>query len=141
MKDLYNNIEVTSILDPVVVTATAVHTDIDLSGFNSACLLISVGTDAGSGLSGSNYWTFTLEDSDDGTTYAAVTTADMLDLTVTTGGVVAVIDATTEDNVLIKLGYVGEKRYLQLTYTETGTCSTPMSIVLVKGHPSNSPVA
>ena len=142
MKDLYNNIEVVSLLDPVVVTATATITDIDLAGFNSACLLISIGLDAGTGLSATDYWTFTLKDSADGTTYANVETADMLDLTVSSG-VVLTVDATTEDNTLYKLGYVGGKRYLELTYTETttGSNSTPMSIVLVKGHPLDSPVA
>jgi len=142
MKDLYNNIEVVSVLDPIVVSATATHTDIDLAGFNSACLLISIGLDAGTGLSATDYWTFTLKDSPDGTTYTNVETADMLDLTVTSG-VVLVVDATTEDNAIYKLGYVGGKRYLELTYTETttGSNATPMSIVLVKGNPENSPVA
>lgn len=140
MKDLYDNIETVSVLSPVVVTATATHTDIDLAGFNSACLLIDIGTDAGSGLGESNYWVFTLQDSDDGTTYANVETADMTDLTVTSG-VVLTVNTTDEDNTLYKLGYVGGKRYLQLVYTATGTCSTVMSIVLVKGHPLDAPVA
>lgn len=140
MKDLYNNIEVSAILAPVVVSATAVHTDIDIAGFNSACLLIDTGADAGTGLSASHKLVFTMDHSDDGTTYTAVTTDDMLDLTVTSG-VVLTIDSTDEDNTLYKLGYVGGKRYLQLTYTETGTVSMPMSITLVKGHPEISPVA
>ena len=45
MKDLYNNIEVTSVLDPIAVTATATYTDIDLQGFNSACLIVNCGLD------------------------------------------------------------------------------------------------
>lgn len=140
MKDLYNNIEVSAILAPVVVSATATHTDIDLAGFNSACLLIDTGVDAGSGLSASHKLVFTLNHSDDGTTYSAVTTADMLDLTVTSG-VVLTIDSTDEDATLYKLGYVGGKRYLELTYTETGTVSMPMSITLIKGNPEVAPVA
>jgi len=140
MKDLYNNIEVVSLLDPVVVSATATITDIDLAGFNSACLLIAAGLDAGSGLGASHKLVFTLGHSDDGTTYTAVTTDDMLDLTVTSG-IVLTIDDTAEDNTLYKLGYVGGKRYLELVYTETGTVSMPMSITLVKGHPLDAPVA
>lgn len=141
MKDLYNNIEAVSVLHPVVVSATATpQADIDLAGFNSCVILIDIGVDAGSGLGGSNKLVFTLQDSDDGTTYANVETADMLDLTVA-DGVVLTIDSTDEDNTLYKLGYVGGKRYLQLTYTETGTVSVPMSIILVKGHPLDAPVA
>jgi len=139
MKDLYNNIKAVSVLDPIAVTATAEHTDIDLQGFNSACLLIHAGLDAGTGLSASHKFTFTLAHSDDGTTYTAVTTNDMLDLTVTSG-VVITIDATTEDNILYKLGYVGGKRYLQLTNTVTGTVTMPISIIVVKGDPEVSPV-
>ena len=81
-----------------------------------------------------------MDHSDDGTTYTAVTTADMLDLTVSSG-VVLTIDSTDEDNTLYKLGYIGGKRYLQLTYTETGVVSMPMSIVVVKGNPLDAPVA
>lgn len=128
MKDLYNNIEITTVLDPVVWSATATYTDIDLAGFNSACLVIHLGTDAGSGLSAENKIVFTLGHSDDGTTYTAVTTADMLDLTVTSG-IVLTVDATTEDNLVYKIGYVGGKRYLELVATETGTVSCPRQLL------------
>lgn len=139
MKDLYNKISAVSILDPIAVTATAAFTDIDLQGFDSASLLIHSGLDAGTGLSASHKFVFTLDHSDDGTTYTAVTTNDMLDLTVTSG-VVLTIDATTEDNTLYKLGYVGGKRYLQLTNTVTGTVDMPISIIVIKGDPEVAPV-
>ena len=140
MKDLYNNIEAVSVLNPIAISATAVHTDIDLAGFNSCVILIDTGADAGTGLSASHKLVFTMDHSDDGTTYTAVTTADMLDLTVSSG-VVLTIDSTDKDNTLYKLGYIGGKRYLQLTYTETGVVSMPMSIIVVKGHPLDAPVA
>ena len=142
MNDLYNKIEVTSLLAPVAVSATGTITDIDLQGFNSACIIIHLGADSGTGLSGTDYWTFTLKDSPDGTTYTNVETADMLDLTVTSGAVLTV-DSTDEDNTLYKIGYVGGKRYLELAYTETttGSNNTLMSIELIKGDPENAPVA
>lgn len=140
MKDLYNNLEVVSVLDPIVVSATATYTDIDLQGFNSALILVSLGLDAGTGLGASHKLVFTLQDSDDGTTYADVETADMVDLTVASG-VVITVDAVGEDNSVYKLGYVGGRRYLQLVCTETGTVSCPMTVILVKGDPQDSPVA
>jgi len=140
MKDLYNKVAAVSVLDPIAITATAVHTDVDLQGFNSACLLIQTGIDAGTGLGASHKFVFTMDHSDDGTTYTAVTTADMLDLTVTSG-VVLTIDSTDEDNTLYKLGYIGGKRYLQLTYTITGTVTMPIGIIVLKGNPENAPVA
>lgn len=138
MKDLHNNIDIVSVLDPVVVDKTATYTDIDLAGFNSAELFIWLGTDAGSGLSDSNKLTFTLYDSNDGTNYAVVETADMLGVTVT-DGVILTVDSTDEDNTLYHYGYVGGKRYLQLVVTETGTVSCPMAIGVVKGHPLDAP--
>ena len=138
MKDLYNNIEVVSVLDPISVTDTATYSDIDLAGFNSACLLISVGL--GANFDNNNKWVFTLKHGDDGTTYANVETDDMLDLTVASG-VVLTIDAATKDNTLYKIGYVGGKRYLELTCTVTGNIEAPLSIVLIKGDPEIAPVA
>ena len=138
MKDLHNNIDIVSVLDPVVVDKTATYTDIDLAGFNSAELFIWLGTDAGSGLSDSNKLTFTLYDSNDGETYAVVETADMLGVTVSSG-VILTVDDTDEDNTLYHYGYVGGKRYLQLVVTETGTVSCPMAIGVVKGHPLDAP--
>lgn len=139
MKDLYNNVEAESLLDPIVVSATGQITDIDLQGYNSCILLVSLGLDAGSGLSASHKLVFTLSDSPDGTTYTAVETADMLDLTVS-NGVVITVDAVGEDNAIYKLGYIGGQRYLQLDYTETGTVSVPMSVVIVRGHPKDVPI-
>jgi len=138
MKDLYNNIDPVSLLDPITVSATATLTDIDLQGAASATLLIATGLDGGAGLDGSNNLVFTLKDSDDGTTYANVETKDMLDLTVASG-VVLTIDAVGEDNTLYKLGYKGGRRYLELTYTETGDVQMPMGITLVKGHLRDAP--
>ena len=138
MKDLHNNIDIVSVLDPVVVDETATYTDIDLAGFNSAELFIWLGTDAGSGLSDSNKLTFTLYDSNDGETYAVVEAADMLGVT-PSSGVILTVDSTDEDNTLYHFGYVGGKRYLQLVVTETGTVSCPMAIGVVKGHPLDAP--
>jgi len=141
MKDLYNNIEVVSVLDPIAVTATATYSDIDLAGFNSALLVLNCGLEAGGdGLGATNKIVFTLYDSADGDTYAPVETDDMLNLTVT-NGVVLTIDAVGEDNSIYKLGYVGGKRYLELVMTVTGTVSMPLSIECIKGHPENAPVA
>ena len=140
MKDLYNNLEVVSVLDPVVVSATATHPDIDLAGFNSACLVVNCGRAAGTTLAVGHKFVFVLSDKAESTdSYAVVETADMLDLTVASG-VVITIDAVGEDNSIYKLGYVGGKRYLQLVCTKTGSPTIPLSIECIKGHPLDSPV-
>lgn len=145
MKDLDSNISPTSILHAVVVSGTSNSGDIDLAGYNSAQFVIDVGVDAGSGLGASHNLVFTLTHADDNGSgaagsYANVGTGDVLGVT-PSSGVVLTIDSTDEDNTLYTFGYVGGKRFVKLTWTETGTVSMPMSISLIKGHPLDAPVA
>ena len=141
MKDLYNNLEVVSIIDPVTVTnggAPAAVADIDLAGFNSALIVYSVGTEAGT-LSASLYHTLKLEHADDDGTgsagaYSAVAAADVLGVT-PAEGIIFTIDDPAKDNAVYKCGYVGGKRFLKITAAEEGaTSGCPISVVLIKGH-------
>ena len=143
MKDLHSNIKPVSILHAVVVSATGNSGDIDLAGFNSAEFLIDAGVDAGTGLGASHNLVFTLTHADDNGsgaagTYANVAAADVLGVT-PANGVVLTIDSTDEDNTLYRFGYVGGKRFVKLTWTETGSVSMPMSITVVKGAPLDGP--
>ncbi len=139
MKDLHNNIEVAAVLHPIGIAATEIFTDIDLAGWNSAELVIDIGLDAA--LTAAAYWTFTLKDSPDGTTYTAVEDADMLGVTGIVAGLILTVDSTAEDNTIYHFGYVGGQRYLELTLTEAGTALTgPICIMILKGHPQDAPV-
>lgn len=142
MKDLYNNLEVVSIIDPVTVTnggAPAAVADIDLAGFNSALIVYSVGTSADT-LSASLYHTLKLEHADDDGTgsagdYSAVAAADVLGVTPSSTGIIFTIDDPEKANAVYKCGYVGGKRFLKITAAETGaTEGCPISVVLIKGH-------
>ncbi len=141
MKDLYNNLEVVSIIDPVTVTnggAPDAVEDIDLAGFNSALIVYSVGTEAGT-LSGTLYHTLKLEHADDDGTgsagdYSAVAAADVLGVTPALG-IIFTIDDPAKDNAVYKCGYVGGKRFLKITAAEEGApTGCPISVVLIKGH-------
>ena len=142
MKDLYNNLEVVSIIDPVTVTnngAPDAVEGIDLAGFNSALIVYSVGTEAGE-LSGTLYHTLKLEHADDDGTgsagaYSAVAAADVLGVTPSSTGIIFTIDDPAKDNAVYKCGYVGGKRFLKITAAEEGTpTGCPISVVLIKGH-------
>ena len=148
MKDLYSNIEVSQIVAPVVGTngsPPAAVADIDLAGFQSAVLCWLVGLEAGT-LSESLYWTLKLEHADDDGTgaagdYANVAAADIQGAT-PSSGIVATVDAPAEDETVIKIGYIGGKRFLKATIAETGaTSGLPQAILLIKGHPLDAPVA
>ncbi len=137
MKDLHNNIEVVSILPPIGIAADQTFTDIDLAGWNSAEIVIHIGLDAA--LAVGAYWDFVLYDSDDGITYAVVTTEDVLGAGTITSGIILTVDSTDEDNAVYHFGYVGGKRYLQLIIDETGALTGPISIELIKSHAQDSP--
>ena len=140
MKDLHNNIEVASLLDPIAVSTTQTITDVDLAGYDSAELIISVGADGGGvGLDSSNKIVFVLSHSDNGTDYTAVEDADMLGVSDITSGTILTVDATDEDSTVYHFGYVGGQRYLQLVGTVTGTISIPIGINVVKGHGQDKP--
>lgn len=135
MKDLHHNISVTQLLEPQDIadtdTATAL---IDLQGYNSAELVVNVGTITG--VDGSNYMTIVAQECD--TTVAAsftdVAANDLL-------GAFTVIDSTAEDSTVQHVGYVGGKRYLRvsLEFTGTGITANVLGVLAILGHPRHAP--
>jgi hypothetical protein len=145
MKDLHSNIKPVSVIHAIVVSETGNSGDIDLAGFNSAEFIIDAGVDAGTGLSADHKLVFTLQHADDNGsgaagTYGDIATGDVLGVT-PASNVVLTIDSTDEDNTLYRFGYVGGKRFVKLTWTETGTVSMPMSIMVIKGDPLDAPTS
>jgi len=147
MKDLYNNITVASMLDPIVSGDGAAGGALvaDLAGYNSAVFVWHVGVQ-GSALSTSNYYTLKMEHADDDGTgsagsYSNVAAADVQGVT-PASGIVATVDDPAEDNAVYKVGYTGGKRFVKCTLAETGTApNLPQSLIVIKGHPLDSPVA
>ncbi len=133
MRDIHHNILVEQALDPAVATGTVRSATIDLQGFEGCEVQFSVG-ESGDTLSGSVYWTLTLEDSPDDSTYTLVGASGLL-------GALTVIDAAAEDDVVQPIGYIGGERYVQAVVTATGTHTngTPIGILAIKGHPKVRP--
>lgn len=144
MKDLCNNIDVVQVLDPATVDATGNSGDVDLAGANSATLLINLGEDGGTGLGSSHKLAFKLEHADDDGTgsagsYSECDDDDVLGFTDLSSGVFFTLADTDDDDAVYKIGYVGGKRFVKMTWTETGTVSIPMSVTLIKGHLQDVP--
>jgi len=144
MKDLYHNTKAVSVLCPISCTNGDSHAvEVDLAGFDSALIGFHVGL-TGSPLSGSNYWTCKLEHADDDGTgsagdYSEVDSDDVLGVT-PSSGIVFTVDDDSEDNTLYICGYVGGKRFIKITISETGTGPTiPLSAFVIKGHPLDRP--
>jgi len=140
MKDLANNISVAQSLAPAVRTADANGTGIDLQGFESATIVVDTGAE-GVTLSSSVKIDFILEDSDDDSTYAAVTSNNLVtDGAVDSSGIFLTLDDNAETPQVASIGYVGGKRYVRVTADFSGTHSTgtPLSVSVIKGHPRHN---
>jgi hypothetical protein len=117
MKDKYND----SVVVALTESADLGHVDalskyIDLAGFGGVDIEVVIGTLTG--VDTSNYLTPILQEADStpaaAGSYAAVAAGDMV------GGFTKV-DATTKDNVVQRVSYVGSKRYINVKLDYTGT--------------------
>lgn len=128
--------EFVQVLDPVVVTADTVLTGTDTADCNAVTLNVLVG-ESGDTLSGTVYFDYILETSEDNSTWAAVTDNDVvIGQTVDSSGIFATIDAAAEDDVVLSVGYIGYARYVRVNIDATGTHTngTPMAALAVKGN-------
>lgn len=117
MFDIRNNISPAPTLAPAVRTAIATGSTVDLAGFESAAAVVHFGafTDG--------THTASLQDSADGTTFVAVSTANLI-------GTFTAITGTVQNNTVQNVGYIGNKRYLRgLFAAPSGTCGNSMTIV------------
>ena len=144
MKDLSNNIAPAVSLINAVKTAAGNGTGVDLQGYESATVLVEVGAE-GDTLSSSVYFEVSLEHSDDDSTYTDVAQADIIDGTISSGGIFLKLDGTANGNPdtageIYRVGYVGGKRYVRVVLAKTGTHSngTPLGAMIVRGHARNS---
>lgn len=114
-------------LFPAARTATANGTGVDLQGFDAATVCITTGviTDG--------THTISLQESDDNSTFTNVVAADLL-------GTAPAI-ATTDDNVVFRFGYIGNKRYVRVVTTvASATTGGIYDAVVIRGRAHINPV-
>jgi hypothetical protein len=139
IKDLASRISNVQAIGPATFSADTTPTAIDLTGFQSCAILLSIGA-GGITFDGTNKIEFVLTHSDDGTNYANVAATDIngkdAPTTVTNGIVKALTSAHASADVS-EIGYTGGKRYLKLLADFSGThgTGTPISAVVAKGNP------
>ncbi len=128
MKDLVSTFAAIAALAPAVLAATSTSAALDLQGFNSAAFVVHTGAIVSAG-----DFTVSIQESDTTTSgdFADVDTADLS----------GTLPATLEENSVYRVGYTGAKRYLRVVVTKNGGTSIATSILLVKGHPEDAPVA
>lgn len=143
IKDLASRIAEVQAIGPATLSATTTSSAIDLTGFQSATVAISVGA-GGITFDGTNNINCELLHSDDGSTYADVAASDIngKDAPATvTGGVVVTLNTAHPSPTVQEIGYIGGKRYLQAKANFNGThgAGTPISVIVIKGNPLKIP--
>ena len=128
MKDTYSDIGVAVTLVPIAQTATLAGTAIDLRGFNAATLIVNTGAIASSGL-----YDIRLQES------ATTTSGDFTD--VAAADLLGTLPAGLAADSVYKQGYVGTKRYIRALITKQSGASIVAGAVIVRGEPSDAPVA
>ena len=144
MKDMSNNIATAVSLVSAVRTGAGNGTGVDLQGYESATLIADVGAE-GIALNGTNYFELSLEHSDDNSTWTDVAQADIVDGTISSGGIWLKLDGSDNGNPdtagdIFRVGYRGGKRYIRVVLAKTGSHSngTPIGAFVMKGHARHS---
>lgn len=127
--DIAENVDIDSTLLPAVRTTTATGTTVDRLGYTRAMFVAHVGTIT------DGTFAFDFEESDDDSTWSNIASTDL-------SATVANATSSVDDRVL-KVSYLGSKRYLRCNLTVTGSPSTggPIGVVVVKDGARTAPVA
>jgi hypothetical protein len=121
--DLKSSISPVASIIPANYQATETGDGVDLTGFDSAAVVIGVGAATDTGFS------FEVQESDDDSDYAAVASSD-LDGTE---------PATAVASALTVLGYRGIKRFIRVVATDTGTGNADFGVTVIRGKARKHP--
>jgi len=139
-RDIVSKLTPVQVFGPITLAADNTPAAIDLQGFSSAALNLSIGI-GGITFDSTNKIEFVLTHSDDNSTYTAVTDADMQGVTGITTGIIKSLVAAHAAAAVYEFGYIGQKRYLKLLADFSGThgTGTPLSAVVIKGNAEIKP--
>jgi len=140
MRDISNRTKAVTRQDAAVSTADANGTPVDTQGFESVMFVVNSGIE-GDTLSGSVKFDFILQESDDDSSFSAVTSStSVTEGSVDGSGIFLTLDANGETPQTSQIGYIGGKRYVRVKIDATGTHSngTPISVQGILGNPMDS---
>lgn len=129
MKDIHSDLGIVQAVAPQVLAATNTSDPVDLQGFDAAMVIFSLGAIVSAG-----DFTAKLQESD------TTTGGDFTDVAAANlqGAALPAILLTA---TILKVGYVGGKRYIRTVITKNGGTSIAASATVVKGHAALAPVA
>lgn len=131
MKDLTSHVKISKAFGPVTLSTDQTAVVVDRQGYHSVAISLDIGI-GGITFDGSNYLEFTLEHSDDNSTWSNVTLADLSGKDVPASIVTGQNSASCIKRLIAahaaaanyKMGYIGGKRYLRADIEFTGTHGT-----------------
>ncbi|WP_275788588.1 hypothetical protein [Pararhizobium gei] len=126
MRDIVHNIGVVQAVAPADIAANTNGAGIDLLSFDSVAFVIATGAITGAGA-----FTVKLQESDTDSAYADVAAAHYQ----------APIAGNLAASSTAKVGYRGFKRWVRLVLTKGGGTSIFASVIAIKGHAAERPVA
>lgn len=126
MRDIVHNIGVVQCIAPADIAATTAGTSVDLLGFDSVAFVATTGARTASGA-----FTIGLEESDDNAAFTAVADKNYQ----------APVAGNLPANATAKVGYRGFKRYVRPVLTKGSGTSIFVSVIAIKGHAADKPVA
>lgn len=136
MQELHNNITVRRVVSPVAIGTTGTGKTgviIDRQGYGGVEFLVAYGTVT----STAAVFTVVAKEGDVTGTLTSVADADLVGTEAAAGLAAAVRTSGTTKNVTKKVGYKGNKRYVQLNISSTATAGTPVGIDAVLFNPAS----
>lgn len=131
MRDLVNDIKNLNAFSPVVISTNTTTNGIiiDLKGFESATFLLKA-----SSYTDGSYLPLIEEGNDSGLSDAAEVADNFL--------IKTEADATLSAEGVSKIGYIGDKRYIRLSFVSSSTTTgATLDATVVLGHARSNPVA
>lgn len=138
LRSLMAKLKISKILSPVAVSASVDLTGIDNAGFGSLMFLVATGAFA---YDGTNKITIKVQHSDTDSAYADVADGDIYNAETPASAIAKVLDAAGDAEAVHAIHYLGEKRFVRLTFTEGGTCTGIIGVEAIQGHPQQMPPA
>lgn len=136
-RDLHSHIAGACVLAPALYTSDQNSDSVDLRNLNSCTFFINVGV-GGITFNATDKIEFKLQESDDNSTWTAVSDAKLVKApeAANVNGIVKSLIAAHAAKATYKVGYLGYKRYARIVADYSGThgTGTGLSITAIRGH-------
>lgn len=126
--DIVRDLAAAQTIAPSTYSTDQTGSSVDLQNFHAAAVLI----DAGAHTDGTH--DFTVEESDDDSTWNDVASSDLIGSTPTIDG------SSSNASQIHEVGYVGTKRHIRVTTTTSGTTTgAAYGVLVVRSHARKQP--